>query len=324
MKALVTGATGFVGGHLVDRLLERGDDVTALVRSPARAEAAANRGVRLIRGDLSDLAALGEAAVGQDVVYHVAALTGAVDEAEFMMANRDGTVNLARAVVAAGGTSRFVHVSSMAAGGPARHGIPKQAHDPSLPVTMYGRSKLAAEQVLQDGPLSWTILRPPTVYGPRDRYNLLTLFKTAKFGIAPVFGDGSMELSVIHVADLVDAIVSAGTTNGLDRQLFYVNHPEVLTSSDLMRAIGKAMGRDPVLLPIPEWIARTALHVTEAWAAALRRKTILRADKANEFYQEAWTGDATSFMEATGWAPHWDLESGIRSTANWYREHDWL
>ena len=324
MNALVTGATGFVGGHLVDRLLERGDHVTALVRTPARAADAASRGVRLIQGDLSDVGALAAAAVDQDVVYHAAALTGAVDEAEFMMANRDGTANLARAVVAAGSTGRFVHLSSMAAGGPARHGIPKQAHDPNYPVTMYGRSKLAAEQALQEAPLPWTILRPPTVYGPRDRDNLLTVFKAAKFGLAPVFGDGSMELSIIHVADLVDAIVRAGTTVGLDRRLFYVNHPEVITSADLVGAVGKEMGREPLLLPIPEWVARAALHATEAWATALRRKTILRSDKANEFYQEAWTADATPFMAATGWAPQWNLTAGIRDTATWYRQHDWL
>src|SRR5690349_5472570 len=102
MKALVTGATGFVGGHLIDQLLERGDTVTALVRAPARAASAAARGVRLVAGDLADHDAMREAAAGQDVVYHVAALTGAVDEAEFMAANRDGTANLARATLAAG------------------------------------------------------------------------------------------------------------------------------------------------------------------------------------------------------------------------------
>lgn len=324
MKALVTGATGFVGGHLVDRLLERGDTVTALVRSPARAAEAAGRGVRLIRGDLSDLSALREAASGQDVVYHVAALTGAVDEAEFMLANRDGTSNLARAAVEAGSTQRFVLVSSGAAGGPARFGTPKRAEDENRPVTMYGRSKLASEQALQREQLPWTILRPPTVYGPRDRENLLALFKAARLGIAPVFGDGSMELSIIHVADLVDAIVRAATTDGLDQQLFYVNHPEVVTAAGLARAIGKEMGRDPLLLPIPEWLARAALHATGAWAAALRRKTILRADKANEFFQEAWTGDAAPFIAATGWTPQWTLDAGMHQTATWYREHGWL
>ena len=97
MRALVTGSTGFVGGHLVDRLLARGDDVTALVRTPARAAGFAERGVRLVTGDLGDKEALREATRGQDVVYHVAALTGAVNEAAFLAANRDGTVNVAQA-----------------------------------------------------------------------------------------------------------------------------------------------------------------------------------------------------------------------------------
>ena len=324
MRALVTGATGFVGGHLVDRLLERGDSVTALVRSPARAGGAAARGVRLVQGDLANLEALREAAQDQDVVYHVAALTGAVDEAEFMAVNRDGTANLVRAVVAAGGTRRFVLVSSMAAGGPARRGVPRNAADHDLPVTMYGRSKLASEQVLRDERVSWTILRPPTVYGPRDRDNLLAVFKAARLGIAPVFGDGSMELSIIHVVDLIDAIVRAGTIEGLDGRLFYVNHPEVTTSAALVRAIGREMGRDVRLLPIPEWMARAALRATGMWASALRHKTILRADKANEFYQEAWTGDAAPFIAATGWQPQWPLQRGLGDTAAWYRQHGWL
>ncbi len=324
MRALVTGATGFVGGHLVDRLLERGDTVTALVRAPARAAEAASRGVRLVPGDLSDHDALRQAVRDQDVVYHVAALTGAVDEAEFMLANRDGTANLAQAVVGAGATARFVLVSSMAAGGPSRYGIPKEADGRDQPVTMYGRSKLAAESVLRGELLSWTILRPPTVYGPRDRDNLLTVFRAARLGVAPVFGDGSMELSIVHVLDLADAIVRAGTMAGLDGRVFYVNHPEILTSAGLVRAIGREMGRDVTLLPIPEWLARTALNASGLWAAALRRKTILRADKANEFYQEAWTGNSTPFIEATGWEPQWSLAPGLVNTATWYREHGWL
>lgn len=324
MKALVTGATGFVGGHLMERLLERGDTVTALVRSPARAAEAAAQGVRLIKGDLADLAALRAATLDQDVVYHVAALTGAVDEAEFMLANRDGTANLARATVAAGGSARFVLVSSMAAGGPSRRGALKAADGHDQPVTMYGRSKLAAELVLRGEPLGWTVLRPPTVYGPRDRDNLLTVFKAARLGVAPVFGDGSMELSIIHVVDLVNAIVCAGTMPGLEHRVFYVNHPEVITSAELVRTIGQEMGKEITLLPVPEWVARTALNATGLWARALGRKTILRADKANEFYQEAWTGDATPFSAATGWHPRWSLAAGVADTAAWYRKAGWL
>lgn len=320
----MTGATGFVGGHLIDQLLERGDTVTALVRSPGRAADAAARGVRLVKGDLADHDALREATRDQDVVYHLAALTGAVDEAEFMSANRDGTANLARATVAAGGRARFVMVSSMAAGGPSRRGVLKGADGHDQPVTMYGRSKLASEHVLRGEPLSWTVLRPPTVYGPRDRENLLAVFKAARLGMAPVFGDGSMELSIIHVTDLADAIIRAGVTPGLDRRVFYVNHPEVITSARLVQTIGAEMGKHVTLLPIPEWVARTALTASGLWARALGRKTILRADKANEFYQEAWTGDASPFTTATGWNPRWPLAAGVADTAAWYREAGWL
>jgi nucleoside-diphosphate-sugar epimerase len=325
MRALVTGATGFVGGHLIDRLLARGDTVTALIRSPAKAADLAARGVRLVRGDLGDKPALAEASAAQDVIYHVAALTGAVDEAEFLLANRDGTANVVHAARADGGTARIVLVSSMAAGGPAARGRPKGADGLDAPVTMYGRSKLASELVLRGADLPWVILRPPTVYGPRDRDNLITVFKAARLGIAPVFGDGSMEVSVVHVEDLADAIVLAGTAGeAVLGKTYYVNHPERLSSAELVREIGRTMGRNVTLLPIPEWAARVALTATGAWAAALRRKTILRADKANEFFQAAWTGDAAPFIAATGWQPRFDAATGLAHTHDWYRQAGWL
>ena len=323
MKALVTGATGFVGGHLVDRLLERGDRVTALVRSMSRAKDLADRGVDLIHGDLSDHDALAKVG-GHDVVYHVAALTGAADESALMTANRDGTANLARACAVGGASPRMVLVSSMAAGGPTARGTLKHADGHDKPVTMYGRSKLAAEQILRGEPLGWTVLRPPTVYGPRDRENLLSVFKASRLGIAPTFGDGSMELSLIHVADLADAIVLAGAAAGVEHRVFYVNYPEVTTSAALVRAIGKEMGRDVTLVPLPEWLARAALTATGMWATALKRKSILHPDKVNEFYQEAWTADASPFVDATGWTPKWGMVEGIANTAVWYRENGWL
>ena len=155
MRTLVTGGTGFVGSHLIDVLLERGHEVTALVRSPAKARGLEARGVRLVRGDLHDLEALREAAKDADVVQHVAALTGAVDEAEFLRANRDGTANVLRAAEAAGRGARLVLTSSMAAGGPAKRDQPMRGHEPPAPVTMYGRSKLASEEVVRAGALPW-------------------------------------------------------------------------------------------------------------------------------------------------------------------------
>jgi dihydroflavonol-4-reductase len=324
MKVLVTGATGFVGGHLVDRLLERGDTVTAFVRSPARAAPLAARGARLVPGDLADGAALAAAVADQDVIYHLAAILGAKHEAAMMAVNRDGALTLARAAAAQPVPPRFVLISSMAAGGPARRGYPRRADGHDHPVTMYGRSKLAAERALPALPLPWTVLRPPVVYGPRDREALLPLFKAVSFGLAPMFGDGSMELSLVHVADLADAIVAAGTAADVVGDVYYVNHPQVITAADLMRAIAHEMRRSVLPLPIPHWATRVALAATGAWADITGQPSLLHPDKIHEFFQEAWTADPAPFIAATGWQPRFDCALGLADTAAWYRAERWI
>ncbi|MGB7212296.1 MAG: NAD(P)-dependent oxidoreductase [Gemmatimonadales bacterium] len=324
MNILLTGATGFVGGHVADRLVARGDRLTALVRSAARAQRLADAGVVLVLGDLDDHAALRRAAEGQDAVCHMAALTGAVDEAEFLHANRDGTANLIRAVEEIAPNARFVYVSSMAAGGPARHGHPRVDGEPDAPVTMYGRSKLAGEVATRAARLPWVILRPPAVYGPRDRDNFLVLFKAARGGIVPIFGDGTMELSAVHVGDLADAIVRSVDASRVLGRSFYVNHPEVVTSRTLVTTIATVEGKRVRIVPLPEFAARAALGAIGGIAALLRRKTILRYDKANEFYQEAWTADPSAFVAATGWTPAFALAPGLADTFRWYQEAGWL
>jgi dihydroflavonol-4-reductase len=324
VKALVTGATGFVGGHLVDRLLARGDTVTALARSPARAARLAERGVRIVAGDLANIDAVTDAVRDSHVVYHAAAMLGAPTEAALMVANRDGTINVARCCASLASPPRIVLISSMAAGGPARRDAPRSADGNDQPVTRYGRSKLAAEQALATFTVPQCILRPPVVYGPGDHEGFLPLFKSVKFGIAPMFGDGSMQVSLVHVSDLADAIVLAGTTAGIESRTFYVNHPEIVTGASIVRTIAHHMHRSPLPVPIPRWAAAITLGLTGMWADVFRQKSILRPDKLHEFYQEAWTADASPFMAATGWQPKLDLEHGIRDTGAWYQKAGWI
>ncbi len=320
MKVLVTGATGFVGSHLIDTLLARGHDVTALVRSPARAAPLAARGVRLVTGDLAARDALRDATADQQAVIHAAAVTGAPDEATFLAANRDGTANVVEAAVRAGSVERLVLVSSGAAGGPAAKGAPRTGHEPDRPVTMYGRSKLAAEAVLRDAAVPWTILRPPAVYGPRDLDGFLPVFRAARrLGLAPVFGDGTQELSLVHAADLAAACLAAASAPMAVGRTYYVNHPDVVTSAELARAVGRAVGREVRVFPLPTWVARSAMAVSGRWAALTGKKTILQGDKVNEFLEPAWTGDPAAFVADTGWRPTRDLASGLAETAEWYR-----
>jgi nucleoside-diphosphate-sugar epimerase len=322
MKALVTGATGFVGSHLAEALRRRGDEVTALVRSPKKAEALGALGVRVVPGDLDDAGSLARAVEGQEVIFHVAGLVAARNESEFMRCNRDGTASLIAATTGAG-ASRFVLVSSMAAGGPAAPGRPLTGAEPARPVTAYGRSKLAAEAAVTAGTLPWVIVRPPTVYGPRDR-EVLKVFRMARLGVAPVFGDGSQQLSAVHGADLANALVAAGTAASTVGKIYYACHPEIATSAEFVRAVASAMGRRLSVVPIPAPVGRALLAVTEAAARIAGQTTILTRDKANEFFQDAWTGDPGPLSRDSGWWAAHDLKSGLADTYRWYRNAGWL
>lgn len=322
MKSLVTGATGFVGSHLAETLRRRGVEVTALVRSPAKAAALAPLGVRVIHGDLHDREALARAVEGQDVVYHVAGVVAARSEADFLAANRDGTRNLVAAAEAAR-ARRLVLVSSMAAAGPAAKGRPLSGGEPPQPVTAYGRSKLAAEAIVTASRLAWTILRPPMVYGPRDQ-EVLKIFRLVRFGLAPVLGDGTQELSAVHGADLAEAILAAGTSLATVERTYFACHPEVFTGVDMARLVGEVMGRSPAIVRVPASVGRGVLRLTEAAARLAGRTTILTADKANEFFQPAWTGDPGPLTRDTGWSAARDLRTGLAETYAWYRSAGWL
>jgi nucleoside-diphosphate-sugar epimerase len=322
MRALVTGATGFIGSHLAEALHRRGDEVTALARSAGKAAALAPLGVRVVAGDLHDRAALQRAVEGQELVYHVAGVVAARGEADFMAANRDGTRNVVEAAERAG-VARLVFVSSMAAAGPTIKGRPLSGDERPRPVTAYGRSKLAAEAVVTSSRLAWSIVRPPMVYGPRDR-EVLKVFRLARLGLAPVLGDGTQELSAVHGADLADALIAAGASRAAVGRAYYACHPEVFTGTELARAVGRTMGKSPAVIRVPALIGRGVLMVTEGAARLAGRTTILTVDKANEFFQPAWTGDPEPLTRDTGWRAAHDLRAGLEETYHWYRRAGWL
>jgi nucleoside-diphosphate-sugar epimerase len=322
MRALVTGATGFVGSHLVEALQNSSVEVTALARSASKAADLAQREVRVVPGDLHDIAGLERAVRDQDVVYHVAGVVAARDEADFLRSNRDGTRNVLTAAEREG-KPRFVLVSSLAAAGPALRGAPLSGTEPPHPVTAYGRSKLAAEQIVRSSALPWSIIRPPIVYGPRDR-EVLKVFRLARLGLAPVFGDGSQELSAVHAADLAQALLAVTKVHTTIGGTYNACHPQVFTSADLGQAVGAAMGRSVIRLRVPQGVGRALLAVTETSARLTRQVTILTTDKANEFFQPAWTGDPSALTRDSGWRAQYDLSSGLADTYRWYRKAGWL
>jgi len=322
VKAFVTGGTGFVGAHLVQQLLAAGVEVTCLVRSPAKADALGWRGVRIVRGDMSDRAALAQGCAGADVIFHVAGVISARDLGHFMSANRDATGALLD-IAADHRPGRFVYVSSQAAGGPNAPGHARDESEPPRPVSDYGRSKLAGEVLVRASGLPWTIVRPPVVYGEWD-HEVLKVFKTVRWGFAPVFSDGSQEISVIYAGDLARALATTATTPAAAGHVYYVSHPQSVTTRGLVLAVGRALQKKPVVVPIPPALARGALAAIGSLARMAGRVTLLSADKANEFLAPGWVCSSAALTRDTGWRADVDLESGLRRTATWYRENRWL
>ncbi len=322
MNVFVTGGTGFVGAHLVKVLQARGDRVTCLVRRPELAERLGWTGVRLVRGDLDDLAALREGGAGADIVYHLAGQIVARAPSEFMATNRDGTANVLAAAQEQG-ARRFVLVSSLAAAGPTVQGQPIDESRTPTPVTEYGRSKLAAEALVRAVSLPWTIVRPPVVYGEWDRATL-KIFRLVKRGVALVFGDGSQELSVIHAEDLARALVAAANGPAAQSRLYFATHPAPTTSLDMVRACARALGTTPRIVPVPALVARAVLWTVGSLAHLAGRATLLSADKAEEYLAPAWTCRGNALTRDTGWRAEIDLELGLHRTAVWYQKMGWL
>lgn len=328
MRAFVTGGTGFVGSHLVDALLARGDHVVCLVRDPAKAgRRFPDRRPHTVVGTLTDERALCEGLQGVDVVYHVAGLIAARSRAEYFAINAEAAGRLARlARDEIPRLDRYVYVSSLAAAGPTGKGQRRAESEPDRPVSDYGRSKLAGEEAVRQSGVPWTIVRPPTVYGPRDA-ELARVFSIARWGVVPVFGDPGQELSVIHAHDLATALLAAAGSATRGRT-YFATHPTVVTSRQLVEAIHRAVCRttgravrSPVVVPLPRWFTRAALAVTGTAARLAGKATVLSPDKGNEFLAEAWTCSSTALTRDTGWTATIALEAGLDETAHWYREH---
>jgi dihydroflavonol-4-reductase len=327
VKVFVTGATGFVGGHLAAALVERGDEVRCLARRPEQAAFLASRGARPVLGSLEDAPSLATALAGADVVYHVAGLTAAPSERAFLEVNAEGTRRLIGAVSAAApDLQRFVYVSSIAAVGPVPRGARLTEDSPCRPVTAYGRSKLAGEAAVRRSPaLPWTIVRPGVVYGPRDR-ELLRMFRIARSGFAPVFGLGRQEVSLVHVADLARAILLAGAEPRAVAQTYHIAHPAALSQRDLARAIGRAVraGRPALVVPVPTLVAAPIVWVIGRAAAAAGRRSVVSGDKLAEFIAPSFATSIEKAERELGWRPAIEPEAGLAATAAWYRQEGWL
>lgn len=302
MTVAITGGTGFVGRAVIDRALERGIALKAL----ARTAQPPSSGIEWVAGDLADRRALTRLVTGAEAVIHIAGLTSAPDPAAFEDGNVSGTLSVIEAALAAG-VPRLVFVSSLS------------AREPGL--SAYGASKARAERLVRASALDWTIVRPPAVYGPRDK-DMFELFRAAKWGVVPMPKDG--RASLVHVDDLARlllALVPGG--EDVTHRSFEPDDGKHggWTHHDLALAIGWAVGRRPKVLGLSR---RTMELAAKADGMMRGKRAKLTLDRVGYMAHPDWVVAHGAKVPGAVWRPRIETREGLKATAQWYREQGWL
>jgi nucleoside-diphosphate-sugar epimerase len=339
-RVLVTGASGFIGGKLTERLVERGDDVTCLVRASSNRQALAPLGVRFAVGDVRDADSVRGAVERAEVVYHLAGLVTAFRARDMMTVNAEGFRNVASACAACQTPPVLVSVSSLAAAGPSPPDRPRTESDPAAPVSHYGHAKrtaeLIAEQYAAQVPI--TIVRPPIVFGEGDLLMCNVFRSIFRYGIHVALGVAQSHYSLIHVGDLVDALVlSADRGTRLSSEprqsttepppgYYFVASEAEPTFGELGLMIGKCLGRQSVR--IWRWGGPVLLWPAAALAEGISRLRgepyIFNFDKVREARAGHWVCSPNTIRRDLGFATRAPLMDRLRQTADWYRQQNWL
>lgn len=326
MKVFITGATGFVGSFLAESLVQAKHEVRCLVRKESNLRWIADLDVECFYGSLSDKESLIRGIKDCDVVYHVAGVTKARTEEEYLKNNFEGTKNLLDAALKyRKKISRFLYVGSQTAIGPSPTIIPIDETHPPNPLTFYGKSKLAGENYVRDHipKIPITIVRPPAVYGPRDT-DILEFFRTVKMGIIPQLGGKEKYLSLIHVKDLVRGILIAAESDKAIGETFFITSPEPYAWGEISRISLKVLQKKGIRLPIPLSLMKAIAVVSEGISSMTKKPALINNQKVIEMKPDFWTSSPDKAKRVLGFEAEINLENGIRETLIWYKEHKWL
>jgi len=322
--AVVTGGTGFIGWALCEALRDAGWTVRAIVR-PSSSNPLPE-GVERWDAPL-EAAAMAPAYDGAQAVYHLAGLTRARTLDEFLRVNAEGARQAALASREVG--AFFVLVSSQAAAGSGTVvQVRTEEHAPA-PVSDYGRSKLEGERVLLDiEGLRYAIVRPPGVYGPRDK-DFLALFQAARRGLMPRLGSAAKAYTMIHVDDVVAALqaVAAAGLDGnpaVQGEAFFIGHPSPVTQGQLLTHVAAAMERRVRQVPLPILLLRLIAELGEVQGFLTGRPALLNRDRFRELSAPGFVCSVDKIAAAIDWRAAVEIRPGLADAARWYGKAGWL
>jgi nucleoside-diphosphate-sugar epimerase len=329
----VTGATGFIGRHVVTKLLERGCEVRCLVRSPARASHLQGSGARIIAGVLEDVSHWQSHLAGCEAIFHIGGLVAACNRQELCATNGVAVGTLADACSALPSPPVLIHLSSLAASGPTLDaGHLRSEADPPAPVSQYGQSKRAGELELvrRAGRFPITVIRPGIVFGPYDK-NLVPIYQMIHWiRLHLLMGFHNPRLSLLHVSDLVDLALAAAdrgermaaddphSARGIYNACDDREHP---TYADLGRRVAASLRRSVLVVPLPLTLAIPTSYAVEQFWNLCGHASIVSPDKLREATATSWAASGARARQQLGFAPRAVLNARLQETADWLREH---
>lgn len=325
MRVLITGATGFLGSHLAERLVNDGHQVRAVVRKSSKTKFLDSIGAEIVHASLESGEGLRDAVRDVDAVVHGAAVVKARTAEEFHDVNAGGTQRVLDAVCEYNPKiRRFVLVSSLAAHGFGDNGGPRPVDAEPRPVTHYGRSKLAAERVVLEAKhdIPVTVIRPPAIYGPRDT-EMFKFFQIVNNRVCTFLGSGDNKLSLIYAEDCARAIHMVLDKEHPSGRIYFVEDGRAYTQREFAEAVERALGKRALKFSVPIGLVRVAAVGSDLYGKLANKALIFTSDKVNELAAQQLC-DGSHICAELGFQPEVQLEEGARRTVAWYRDQGWL
>jgi len=321
---LLTGATGFVGQHLCDNLLQQGYALKALLRPDSKIDALKSYPkVQQVLANPFNIESMKEAFDKVEFIIHCAGVLKGLKYEDYYQGNVLYTANLIQtAKTYAPHLKKFIFISSQAVIGPSTLDFPKKEGDLPNPISFYGKTKLEAEQKIIQSGLPYIILRPSSIYGPKD-HEFLPLFKMAKKGILTLPGNGKNVLNLIYVQDFINAILASLKSSQVNKT-YHVCGGGIYSQKEVAQTALKISQKKGVIVKIPAFLAKGFGYFNTFLGKIRGKPFLLNHQKIKEALQKAWIMDCSKISQETNYQPQVLLEQGFLQTYQWYQEEGWL